>query len=215
MGLGPLSFGGMWTLMMTAMMLPAATHAVTSWRSLPPKPGVATGEPVSSQLLLFGAGYLLVWAATGLPAYGAAVGAGRLAAHHPSVATTAGAAALVVAGTYQFSRTKSWSLEHCRQQRHQPGPGVHRSGLGAGLEHGVWCIACSWAVIALMITFGVMNVAAMVALGVAAYAERFFPGPAFRRVTGLVALALAVAVAFSPSLAAGLHRASMGGMGHM
>src|SRR6186713_870457 len=61
MGLSIGEFVVMWTLMMAAMMLPAISPLVTMYaRSV---------QGSASALTAFGAGYLVVWAATGVVAY--------------------------------------------------------------------------------------------------------------------------------------------------
>jgi predicted metal-binding membrane protein len=61
MGLSIGEFVVMWTLMMAAMMLPAVSPLVSMYaRSV---------RGSSSALTAFGAGYLLVWASTGVVAY--------------------------------------------------------------------------------------------------------------------------------------------------
>ena len=134
MGLGLLPFVGMWALMMTAMMLPAVTGSAASGRSdLPGSPDGQQRHRAGS-VLAFGFGYLLVWAATGLPAFGLATGVGSLAGHHPDIAIGA-AAAIFAAGrplpvhAGQASQPGALStvghsdLRPCRAAR---GPGVRR-----------------------------------------------------------------------------------------
>ena len=71
MGLGPVEFIVMWTLMMAAMMLPAISPLVSLYaRSV----GSASGA-----LTAFGGGYVLVWASTGVIAYCLTWVFGRLA----------------------------------------------------------------------------------------------------------------------------------------
>jgi predicted metal-binding membrane protein len=60
MGLHFVAFVGMWALMMTAMMLPLSIALATRV------------GPRTVDASIFAAGYLLVWAATGVPVYEAA-----------------------------------------------------------------------------------------------------------------------------------------------
>lgn len=206
MGLGVGRFVAMWALMMTAMMLPSVARV--------PGPSESTTSerrPVT-ETFVFAAGYLLAWAATGVPAFGAAVLAGGLADHHPAVATGVAVAIFALAGLYQFSTTKRRSLEHCRVSLSLDGSLT--TALGNGARYCGWCLACSWAAMALMIALGVMNIAAMVVLALVIYTERFvFPGKVFSRATGVAALAYGALVVLSPSLAVGLHQ--MPSMSHM
>jgi predicted metal-binding membrane protein len=213
MGLGFGPFVAMWALMMTAMMLPSAVAVARPWASDRETTGANDGRRRDAgETFVFAAGYLLVWAATGLPAFGAAVGAGHLADHHPRVATAAAVAIFVVAGLYQFTATKRRCLEHCRTPL-TPG-GTITTALRKGTQYCGWCLRCSWGVMALLIALGVMNIAAMVVLALVIYAERFvFPGRLFGWLTGGAALAFGALVVAWPSLAAGLHQ--MPSMPHM
>jgi predicted metal-binding membrane protein len=204
MGLGFLPFIGMWALMMTAMMLPAVTGRAALGRS--DLPGASDGQPRhgARSVLAFGFGYLLVWVATGLPAFGAATGEGSLAGHHPDIAIAVAAAIFALAGLYQFTPAKRASLARCRQSII---PTSVHAGLRRGLVFGGWCLACSWAAMALMIVFGVMNIAAMVGLAAVVYAERrWSAGGTVRRIVGVASVAGGVLVVLWPSLAAGIHQ---------
>jgi predicted metal-binding membrane protein len=205
MGMGPGRFIAMWVLMMTAMMLPSVVGALRASDVTPSERPAVEGRDGAGRTLAFAAGYLLVWAATGLPAFGLAVVAGRLAAHHPAAATSCAVVILALCGLYQFSPMKNRALDHCRLL---PTLGATVPAAGRnGTRYCVWCLACSWGAMTLMITFGVMNIAATVVLALVIYAERFwFKGRAISRLAGVAALVCGVVVVFSPSLAAGLHQ---------
>ncbi|HWD51605.1 MAG TPA: DUF2182 domain-containing protein [Acidimicrobiales bacterium] len=204
MGLSLLPFVTMWALMMTAMMLPAmAATAGWGW----PRPPISSGSGqgrVGPRILVFAVGYLVVWAATALPAYGLATAEGNLVGHHPDLATAAAAAVFALTGLYQFTPAKRASLSRCRRAIL---PANLPTGLGAGVAFGGWCLACSWGAAALMIAFGVMNIAAMVVLAAVVFAERRgFAGVTFGRLLGAAALAGGPLVVLWPSLAAGVHQ---------
>ena len=214
MGLGAGSFGAIWALMMAAMMLPSAAPFASLYsRTLTDGRG--------SRLAAFASGYLIVWTLAALPAYGLAWLAGRLAGGHPTAATAASAAIFAACGAYQLTPLKDRCLARCRS------PlgfilklGAYRGrtrDLRAGLYHGTFCLACCWALMALLVAFGLMNVIAMVVLAGAVLAEKTWArGTGFSRALGIAALALAVAVIFEPGLAPGLHyTAGTGGMGGM
>ena len=161
-------------------------------------------------MVAFGAGYVLLWAATGLIAYPAVSGAGHLAGHNPPAARAAAVALFVVAGLYQLSKAKGRCVEHFR--RTVAGPvGLDRSPWQSGGRHAIWCLGCSWAVMALFIAVGVMNLPAMVIITVGLFAERhLLPGRSFRLISGLAVILLGVVVAFHPALATGLHGMTSG-----
>lgn len=75
--------------------------------------------------------------------------------------------ALLVTGAFQFTRLKEACLSHCRSPFGYFA--AHwRSGLGGalsmGLRHGIFCLGCCWAVMALALVVGMMDVRMMAAL---------------------------------------------------
>jgi predicted metal-binding membrane protein len=214
MGLGLGAFVAVWALMMAAMMLPSVTpFAALYSRTLQ--------EGRVRRLAMFASGYLVVWALAALPAYGLAWLAGRLVGGHQAAATALAVVIFAACGAYQLTPLKDRCLARCRS----PLGFVFKLGtfrgrtrdLRAGLYHGAFCLACCWALMALLIAFGLMNVIAMVVLAAAVLAEKTWAwGPQFGRALGIAALGLAVAVVFVPGLAPGLHQAAdpgqVGGM---
>ena len=98
-----------WTVMMTAMMLPSAAPMVALYAATQrnePRAG-ARGLAVGT----FAAAYLLLWAATGLPAYFAGL---ALMAISERVLAYVIAIVLVVAGAFQWTPLKRVCLRHCR-----------------------------------------------------------------------------------------------------
>lgn len=210
MGLALAPFIGVWTLMMAAMMLPSAVPFVALYTRT-----FASRRAV--RLVTFVAGYLLVWALASLPALAIGTLVRGVVEHHPGGATVLGVAIFAACGLYQFTPIKSRCLARCRSPlglafKYGSYRGALRD-LRVGLAHGAFCLACCWALMALLFAFGLMNVPAMVLLAVAVLAEKAWArGPAFSRVVGALALATAVAVAVHPGLAPGLHPAQLGGM---
>ena len=213
MGLGVGSFAAVWALMMAAMMLPSVTPFASLY--------VRTfGDSAGLRLAGFASGYLIVWTLAALPAYGLAWLADRLASTH-AAATVLAVAIFAACGIYQLTPLKDRCLARCRS----PLGFVLKLGgykgrtrdLRVGLYHGSFCLACCWALMALLVAFGLMNVAAMVVLAVAVLVEKTWArGQLFSRGLGIVALALAVVVVFVHGLAPGLHPAAVpGGMGGM
>jgi predicted metal-binding membrane protein len=197
MGLGWDGFVGVWAVMMAAMMLPTVSLEI----------------PAAAQLRIvralgFAIGYMSVWAAVGLAAL-AAADAAHLAIQDSGVATGAAALAFSVCGLYQFSPAKTRALARCSPKPQRPGAAPEAQALVTvmnGVRQGCWCLASSWALMALIIVFGVMNMLAMVAIFVVTFAERRpFSSAGVRRVTGLASLALAALTLAYPQLAPGLH----------
>ena len=165
-------------------------------------------------MALFGSGYVLAWALTGLPAFGIAWVAGRVAMQYPHWATGAAVLIFASAGLYQVTSIKHRCLQHCRSPlAHLLHYGNYRGrwrDLRAGGHHGVFCLACCWALMALMLAFGVMNLAAMVVLAaVIAVEKQWSHGSGFAKIVGIASFGLALVVIFYPGLAPGLHPRAM------
>ena len=158
------------------------------------------------------AGYLGVWAAAGLPAFGLAWLAGWMTGRHPGAAHIAAVAVFAVAGAYQLSRLKDRCLAQCRSPLglllHYGSYRGRFRDLRVGAHHGGYCLGCCWALMVILLAVGVMNVVAMVGLAALVLIEKTWSrGPAAGRLAGAAALALAVATIWLPWLAPGLHAA--------
>ncbi|HYY82840.1 MAG TPA: DUF2182 domain-containing protein [Actinomycetes bacterium] len=206
MGLGLAAFVGMWSLMMAAMMLPSVApvasmyqRSVRSWRGL--------------RLSGFTAGYLLAWAAAGVPAYLLTGAVARLVDGHPGWAKVVAVAVFASCGIYQLTPLKSRCLRHCRSPlslllHYGSYRGATRD-LRAGAHHGAYCLGCCWSLMALFVVVGVMNLAAMVVLAAVVLVEKLWVhGELLARTVGVAALVLAVAAIWVPALAPGLHGSS-------
>jgi len=205
MGLGLAAFVPVWTLMMAAMMLPSVTPTATLYAKT-----MQRNRAVRIAGLV--AGYLAVWAAAGLPAYGLAWLAGWLTGTHPSAAHIMAVAVFGVAGIYQLTSLKDRCLAHCRSPLglllHYGSYRGRLRDLRVGAHHGGYCLGCCWALMVILVAVGVMNVAAMVGLAAVVLIEKAAPrGPMLGRLVGATALALAVAIIWFPWLAPGLHAA--------
>jgi predicted metal-binding membrane protein len=205
------AFMGAWTIMMTAMMLPATAPVASLYARTVPVHRVP-------RMIAFTAGYVLVWAAAGLPAYALAAGATHVAATHPTAGRAAAAAVFAVNGAYQLTALKDFCLTKCRspvglllRYASYRGPSRH---LRAGAHHGAFCLGCCWSLMLLLTAFGVMSLWAMVGLAAVITAEKRLPrGRLVARVVGLTSLALAIAVFWVPLLAPNLTGGGMTEMG--
>jgi predicted metal-binding membrane protein len=201
-GPGPAAFVGMWLLMTAAMMLPSVAPVASMYQR-------SVRSRRALRLSGFTAGYLLAWAAAGLPAYVLTHLVEQSVTGHPAAATAAAVAIFAACGIYQLTPLKTRCLRHCRSPLslllHY---GSYRGALRdvrAGLHHGAYCLGCCWALMALFVVVGVMNVAAMVALAAVVFAEKVSAhGEVVARVAGVAALVAAVAVVWFPALAPGL-----------
>ena len=203
MGLGLAAFVAIWTLMMAAMMLPSvAPTAALYARTVQSRRTVRLAGMV--------AGYLAVWAVTGLPAFGLAWMTGSLTGRHPGVAHVLAIVTFAVAGAYQLSPLKDRCLAHCRSPLalllHYGSYRGRSRDLRVGLHHGGYCLGCCWGLMVILIAVGVMNLVAMVGLAALVLVEKTWRwGVVAGRVAGVALLALAVAAIWLPWLAPGLH----------
>jgi predicted metal-binding membrane protein len=214
MGLGIGTFTAVWALMMTAMMLPS----VTPFASLYTR---TFADNRTIRLLALAVGYLLVWSVAAVPAYGLAWLADRAIGRHPAAATALAVIIFGACGIYQLTPVKDRCLARCRSPlafvlRFSSYRGSARD-LRVGLYHGGFCLACCWALMALLVAFGIMNLIAMIVLAAVVLVEKTGPsGRRFSQALGIAALVLAVLVIFQPHLAPGLQpTGSTGGVGGM
>jgi predicted metal-binding membrane protein len=130
---------------------------------------------------LFAGSYIMVWSATGILAYGAAVGADELADNWGWLMDNAariGGVVLVLAGIYQLSPLKRRCLSKCRtpmgfiMSSWRDGNG---GAVRMGAEHAVYCLGCCWMLFVLLFPLGMMNVAAMALIAVLIFAEKSLP----------------------------------------
>ncbi len=178
-----------WVVMMTAMMLPAAAPvvlAVGRWARRSGQPRLAaTG---------FIAGYLAVWSAAGLGAYGVLAG---LQHRYPSpgpAAVRAGAVLLVVAGLWQLTPIRYACLRRCRSPLAFLAASTGRLSRGrvgtvqAGVWHGAFCLGCCWSLMLVLVLLGMMNLAWMALMAAVVSAEKVLPSG--RVVAAVAAVAL-------------------------
>jgi predicted metal-binding membrane protein len=183
---------GIWVTMTAAMMLPsaapAARHVALLARRVP--------------TLLFTGGYLAVWTGYGLLAYGVfrlvtSFDIGWLAWNRGG--PYAAGVMIVAAGLYELTPLKRLSLRRCRSARHPV------SALGSGLAHGVDCVGCSGALMAVLFALGAMSLFWMAVVAVAIFAEKVLPhGTRLAPVFAVALVALGIWVAVSPGSLPGL-----------
>lgn len=199
MGTSLLEFMGMWSLMMTAMMLPAVAPVASLYLRT-----IVSDRP--RRLGLFVGGYLIVWAAAGIPAYIALQFVDDRVAASTATMRTISVVVLGAAGVYQLTPLKAVCLRHCRSPLGQllhygnvKGPG---KDLKVALHHAGFCLGCCWALMALFLAFGVMNLWAMLGLAVIVFSEKLLPhGETIGRMVGVVFVVLALLVATSMRVA--------------
>jgi len=164
-----------WTLMTVAMMLPTAVPLLEIFRRL-----TAAREDRLQLLALVISGYLAVWLAFGIAAHTADWFVHEVVERSSWLEARAwliGAATLILAGAFQFSRLKYRCLEKCRAPlsfvtEYWRGRAERRNAFSLGVHHGIFCVGCCWALMLLMFGVGVGNVAWMLGLGAAMAVEK-------------------------------------------
>ncbi len=204
-------FAALWLTMMVAMMFPAITPVALLFRTVQRRRGAQGAQAVPTGL--FVGGYLAVWTAAGVGADLVYVGAQALGTRvtaGPSLVPYLGGTIVVLAGIYQLTPLKNACLAHCRSPLHLVMHGWREGRWGAvrmGATHGLFCLGCCWAIMAVLFVVGLMNLGWMLALSLLILAEKVAPrGVAIGRVVGALFLALGVLMALQPRVfpAAGL-----------
>ena len=186
-----LAIWGMWAVMMAAMMLPAAMPMVLTFVNMSsPSGDMARGRS-------FVAAYLTVWLVFSAGAAAAQWVLQRLGWVDPMIVSTSSlltGALLLIAGVYQFSPLKGMCLSRCRTPISfllgEWRPGV-QGAFVMGARHGLFCVGCCWALMALLFVGGVMNLAWVAALSIAVALEKLLPrGDRVAAALGMVLIAL-------------------------
>ncbi len=165
----------MWGVMMAAMMLPTAMPMVSVFGTLNKNRGEV------GRTAAFVTGYLALWTA-----FAAAATAtqwtlqtkGLLSPMIVSMSPVLSTALLMIAGAFQFTPLKQACLRACRSPL-----GFlltdWRDGLwGAarmGVRHGLYCLGCCWALMALLFVGGAMNLLWIAALTLLVAMEKIAP----------------------------------------
>jgi predicted metal-binding membrane protein len=150
-----------------------------------------------------------VWAATGAIAYLVWRGFEKLTVGSPADTARAGSAVLFGAAIYQLTPVKRVCLRHCRSPSLlllQHGPQALASRFGAtrtGLVHGMYCLGCCWALMAVLLALGVMSLVWMgVVAAVIAVEKVSKHGEPISRGLGVLLAAVAVLVQLDPAVLA-------------
>jgi predicted metal-binding membrane protein len=198
LGLRALALTMMWFLMAVAAMLPSAAPMIRTYCEIADTAHVK-GEPVIHPLVLV-AGYLSVWLAASLLFSALTLAAHASAASNEifdPVPGVAGGVALLVAGLYQFSNVKEACLKKCRNPfsilfSNWSARAVRVFRLG--MEQGLWCLGCCWALMLVMFAVGVMNVFWMALIGLFTLIEKQTAGRLPTRLAGAILLVWAAAL---------------------
>jgi predicted metal-binding membrane protein len=172
----PAAYVGAWSLMMTAMMLPSVLPLVLLYgRAARPR-----------EQALLAAAYIAVWSATGLLAYAADMHVGVPAA-----------AVLLVAAAYEVTPLKRACLRRCRTPVDFLIVRWRRGSLGAlrlGLEHGLYCAGCCWALMAVLVLAASMSLAWAAMLAAVLFVQKVLPAPRWSSAATAAGLLVAAAL---------------------
>jgi predicted metal-binding membrane protein len=172
-----ISFLGMWTVMMVAMMLPSLVPMLRRYRQ-------AVGGTDRTRLgrltALVGLGYFCVWTVLGMSIFPLGDAVATAAMQQPELARAAPVAVgvvVLIAGALQFTAWKAHHLARCREapECRRTLPADAGTALRHGLRLGLHC-GCSCAgPMAILLAVGVMDLRAMTAVGAAVALERLAP----------------------------------------
>lgn len=199
---GFLAFLLAWSVMMAAMMFPAAAPMILFFRK------VATQRAGQGRAFVptwvFAAGYFLIWTGIGVATWVlirlVSDIAGRFGeSSRETWAPLALGTVLVAAGLYQFTPLKRACLRQCQSpvefvlMHWREGRG---GALRMGVAHGLYCLGCCWMLFAVLVAAGVMSLAWMLVLTLVVFAEKALPfGTRAVQVSGAALLVLGMLVA--------------------
>ena len=185
----------MWAVMMAGMMLPSASPMLLMYGLAARRR--ASGATASGEIYALASGYLAIWALFSVVATVAQLTLSTRLAISPMMRLTsprAGALLLIVAGVFQLTPLKRVCLQKCQSPL---GFLIHhwRAGVGGafrmGIDHGLDCLGCCWALMLLLFVGGVMNLTVIAALTAFVAFEKFSPfGIHTARVSGVLLVGL-------------------------
>jgi len=169
----------MWIIMMIGMMTPSAAPMVLAFASVSDQRREENRPYVPAVIFL--GGYLSVWAVFSVAATAVQWSLHSLALLSPMMVSTSpyfGTSLLLSAAVFQWTPLKKTCLAHCRSPLGFLMTHWHPGAWGAflmGLHHGVYCIGCCWALMALLFVAGVMNLLWVATLSAFVLAEKILP----------------------------------------
>jgi predicted metal-binding membrane protein len=164
-----------WVLMIAAMMLPTTLPLLSRFaRVVGHRPDASR---LTARVVL---GFFAAWLAFGLIAHAADALLRALVAQSGWVQARAwvvGAAILAGAGLFQFSALKYRCLDQCRTPvgfiaAHWGRRSPARDAFRLGIDHGLFCVGCCWALMLVMFAVGAGSIGWMLALALAMAVEK-------------------------------------------
>jgi len=191
----------MWSAMTLAMMLPSASPMILTYAEIA-ETAARKSERIVSPLVI-AAGYASVWLVFSLLANVIQIVLTRAALLNTGITSASGilaGAIFIGAGVYQFSALKHACLTHCQNPfpffftnwATTPG-GVFR----LGVEQGLYCLGCCWAMMMVMFAVGAMNVAWMAGLAAVMTIEKLLTGRRFAHGFGVALIVVGTGIVVS------------------
>ena len=149
----------MWAVMMVAMMAGPVAPALMLFA------GMQRTRDRGSAVPMFACGYALAWVGFSAAATLAQWLLDRATMLTPDMAfanARVGGAILVIAGVYAFTPLSTACLRHCQSPLGFFMTHWRDGAIGAlrmGMHHGLYCVGCCWALMAILFAVGVMNLA--------------------------------------------------------
>jgi predicted metal-binding membrane protein len=177
----------MWTVMMVGMMAPSVTPVLLLAANAP-----RSERHVIPPVLLW-VGFSAIATVTQWLLHAGALLSPAMAASSPRIA----GAILIGAGLYQLTPLKNMCLTHCRSpidflMSHWRGG---RAGpIRMGVHHGLYCLGCCWALMAVLFAVGVMNLLWVAGLALLVLVEKMMPATVLVSRMAGVALLIAGAI---------------------
>ena len=188
----------MWAAMMAGMMLPSASPLLLLYGAAARRYGGDTAARAWRRTYALAAGYITI---SGLFSAGATAVQrilSTLLIVSPKMtltSRTATAVTLALAGLYQLTPLKRACLRACQSPLSFMMYRWRWGSIGAfrmGVDHGIYCVGCCWALMLLLFAGGVMNLSVIVALTGLVALEKLLPfDDAAARVSGAALIAAA------------------------
>lgn len=192
----------MWAVMMVAMMVPSATPTILLYARVCRKRGIGgSALPPTGAFFL---GYVAVWTGFSVLATALQWGLEQAALLSPMMVSTSavfGGLLAIAAGIYQFAPYKSACLQFCRSPIEFLSTHWKHGTFGAfriGVEHGLYCLGCCWALMVLLFVGGVMNLLWIAVISLFVLLEKVAPwGSTFSRFGAVLLLLWGLALMLS------------------
>ena len=176
---GFLTMLAMWSIMMMAMMAPSAAPMIITFATVNRRRRERSAPYVPAAVFLVG--YLIVWTVFSALATTAQfwLTSVRLLSMSMASASPVFAGGLLIGvGLFQWTPWKQRCLTHCAGPLQFLMSAWCEGWTGAlrmGVQHGLFCLGCCWAVMALLFVAGVMNLLWVAALSFFVLAEKLAP----------------------------------------